>query len=167
MPSAFLRLALIAALLGLAHTAHVVYETSEKLGNLSCFSNQTTVIIRGYLQSGMVDPNLSQNAALLRAAGLGPIPYINPCAKCGKAKAQVTAMLAAMGKSPAFSDRIRHWRLLAREQGNELRLPKGFSIRAGREATQSVRGKQQVQLGQDSRARTDSGLHQGDDICQR
>ncbi|MDR3413586.1 MAG: hypothetical protein P4L50_10245 [Anaerolineaceae bacterium] len=96
-------LILTAALFSLAsaRATRFMYEASEKIVDASCLAaNQTDVIIRGNLKLGMVDPNLRENAAKLRAAGIAPLPYMTPCVRCDNAKEEVATVLNAMGTQP-------------------------------------------------------------------
>ncbi len=70
--------------------------TSEKIIDAKCVINiYTTLIVRGYLSSGMVDPNYVDNAESLNKYKANWWPYMNPCFKCGNPEAQFKDLIAA------------------------------------------------------------------------
>lgn len=97
MNSGFTALLLLSAAF-LFVTPFEILEISDKIVDASCLrTSYSAAIVRGYLSTGMVDPNLKSNMDILSAAKFDAIIYMNPCVKCGNATGQVDAVFAAIG----------------------------------------------------------------------
>lgn len=106
MPSAFTVLLLLFSASVLVSCATLgIVEISDKIDDVSCLTTSfESGLVRGYLSTGMVDPNLSSNLKVLLAAKFNANIYMNPCVKCGNATGQVDAMFAAIeGKNIPYS----------------------------------------------------------------
>ncbi len=97
MNSAFTILLLSFALLASCDHTQLI-EISDKITDTSCLrSAYSAVLVRGYLSTGMVDPNLKSNLNKMLAANFDTNIYMNPCVKCGNPAGQADAMFAAIG----------------------------------------------------------------------
>ncbi len=98
MNSSFTILLLAASFLLVSCNHTSLVEISEKIVNASCIrASYQLALVRGYLSTGMVDPNLKSNINVLLAAEVEPMVYMNPCVKCGNGKGQVDAVFKAIG----------------------------------------------------------------------
>ncbi len=96
MKSSFTILLLAASFLFVSCKYLTLLEISEKVVNAPCIlASYPAAIVRGYLSTGMVDPNLKSNLAALTAAGVATGTYMNPCVRCGDAAGQVDAIFKA------------------------------------------------------------------------
>ncbi len=69
---------------------------AEKVIDAECIRHlYTGVIVRGYLSSGMVDPNYVGNIKRLNSRHVNWWLYMNPCFKCGNPVAQFNNLIAA------------------------------------------------------------------------
>ncbi len=99
MNSSFTILFLVASFL-LVSCDHDLLEISEKIDNASCIrASYSSALVRGYLSTGMVDPNLKSNIAALTAVMVPVNIYMNPCVKCGNASGQIDAIYNVVGES--------------------------------------------------------------------
>ncbi|MDR3430975.1 MAG: hypothetical protein P4L95_03550 [Rouxiella aceris] len=69
---------------------------SEKIIDAECIRHlYTSVVVRSYLSSGMVDPDYVGNTKHLHDHLVEWWPYMNPCFKCGNPEAQFKKLIAA------------------------------------------------------------------------
>ena len=73
-------------------------EIAEKVVDPECIKTQVKegAWVRGYLSTGMVDPNLVYNVNLLNQFGVYVSAYMQPCFKCGNPKKQAQDLAASM-----------------------------------------------------------------------
>ena len=70
---------------------------AEKINDAECIkSTFSGTFVRGYVATGMVDPNYVYNANLLYEHEVNWAPYMVPCYKCGNPRKQVTDMIEAV-----------------------------------------------------------------------
>ncbi len=97
MNSAFIILLLAASSLLVSCKHFTFLEISEKVVDASCIQKSyPAALVRGYVSTGMVDPNLKANIAALTAAKVAANIYMNPCVKCGNASGQIDAIFKAI-----------------------------------------------------------------------
>ncbi len=97
MKSSFTILLLAASFLLVSCEHFTFLEISDKVVDASCIrSSYPAAVVRGYLSTGMVDPNLKANIAALAAEGVMSNIYMNSCVKCGNASGQVDAIFNAI-----------------------------------------------------------------------
>ena len=74
-------------------------DVSQYTNVFSCLhsSGYTFAIVRGYLSSGSVDPNVVANIKNARAGGMANVDvYLFPCVPCGNPAGQATALVNAI-----------------------------------------------------------------------
>ncbi len=87
---------------------------SEKISDAACIhKSYATAFPRGYMATGMLDPNYVSNTVLLEKQKFVWWPYMIPCFKCGNAAKQVRTLIAAAdipnNLVTVFIDAGREW----------------------------------------------------------